>query len=248
MAKIFSFTAKASLPVAACFLAASLVAMARAGDKAQLTGHWNYNQDQSDDTQQKVHQAQQDSKINADNNGNTYPGTGGQYPNSGGQYPTGGGYPGGGGGMGRGGMGGVWGPGGGGGMGRPGHQSSANRAGVTSEEWDRLAEDPKYLKIDQRSDQVVVTDDNGNAETFYPDGKKHDDKDSGGKKVSTKADWESGVLTEETKLSRSEKLTRTFRVSDDGKQLFVTTRFEAPALAGPLSIRRVYDLGKSSAK
>ena len=58
MAKIFSFTAKAAFPFAACFLAASLAGVARAGDKAQLTGHWNFNQDQSDDADQKVHEAQ----------------------------------------------------------------------------------------------------------------------------------------------------------------------------------------------
>jgi hypothetical protein len=246
MAKDFSFTAKPTVLAVACFVAASLVGVARAGDKAQLAGHWNYNQKDSDDAQAKVHEAQQDSKINVDNTGN-YPGTGGQYPSGG---SPGGGYPGGGypGGMGRGGMGGMGGVGGGGPMGRQGHQSAANRAGVSSEEWDRLGQDPKYLLIEQHSDQMVVTDDNDNAQTFYADGKKHDDKDSSGKKVSTKTDWQSGVLTAETKLSHSEKLTQTFRVSDDGKQLFVTTLFEDTTLAGPLSIRRVYDLAKSSAK
>ncbi len=67
MAKVFSFTAKAAFPIAACFLAASLVAVARAEDKAQLTGHWNFNQDQSDDAEQKVQDAQQNSKIRASN-------------------------------------------------------------------------------------------------------------------------------------------------------------------------------------
>ena len=47
-------------------------------------------------------------------------------------------------------------------------------------------------------------------------------------------------------LPISEKLTQTFRVSEDGKQLFVITQFEAPALTGPLSIRRVYDLPKGA--
>lgn len=242
MAKFSIVTEKATIAVVTCFLAASLVGMAHASDKAQLAGSWNFNADKSDDAQQKVHEAQQDSKINADNNGN-YPNPSGQYPNDGSNSP-GGGYPGVGG-MGRGGMGGIYGPGG---MGRPSHQSQGNRAGVSDEEWDRLASNPKYLHIDQRSDQVVVVDDNDNSQTFYPDGKKHDDKDASGKKVSTKTDWEGGVLTAETRLNHSEKLTETFRLSDDGKQLFVTTLFEDSTLGGPLSIRRVYDLGKSSEK
>ena len=225
MAKVFSFAAKAAVPIAACFLATLLVVVARAQDKAQLTGHWNFNQDQSDDAQQKVHDAQQNSQRGA-NNG------------SGGGYPRGGG-------MGRGGMGGMGGIGGGG-MGRGGRQGTANRGpAVSSQEWDRLAEGPKYLRIDQRSDQVVVINDSDQAQTFYPDGKKHDDKDASGKKITTKASWEGGAFIAESKLNHSEKLTETFRVSEDGKQLYVTTRFEDPSLSGPVSIRRVYDVGKA---
>jgi len=242
MAKVVSFTAKAAVLIATCFLAASLVRVARAQDKTQLTGHWNFNQDQSDDAEQKVHDAQQNSRINAANNGGTYPGGG--YPGGGGGYPGGGM-----GGIGRGGMGGMGGMGGpGGGMGRGGRQGTQNRGGVSDAEWDRLAANPKYLRIDQRSDQVVVIDDSDHAQTFYPDGKKHDEKDAEGRKFSTKASWEGGAFVAETKLPHSGKLTQTFRASEDGKELFVTTRFEDSSLAGPLSIRRVYDAGKAPAQ
>lgn len=242
MTRVLGFIAKAAVPVAACFLAASLVSVARGGDKAQLTGHWNFNLDQSDDAGQKVQDAQQNSKVRANTGG------GGNYPGSGSTYPGGGGgYPGGGmGGMGRGGMGGMGGMGGG--MGRGGRQGTQNNSGVSSEEWDRLAANPKYLLIDQRSDQVVVTDESDHAQTFYPDGKKHDDKDDSGRKISTKASWDGDVFSAETRLPHSEKLTQTFRMSDDGKQLYVVTRFEAPSLAGPVSIRRVYDVGKAPAR
>jgi len=143
--------------------------------------------------------------------------------------------------MGRVGIGGI------GGMGRGGSQGGANRGpAISSEEWDRLADNPKFLRIDQRSDQVVVTTDSDQVATFYPDGKKHDDKDASGRKTSTKADWEGGSLIAETRLSHGQKLTQTFRVSEDGKQLFVTTRFEDSSLQGPLSIRRVYDVEKGA--
>ncbi len=133
-------------------------------------------------------------------------------------------------------------------MGRGGRQANRGGDAVSSEQWDRLAENPKYLRIDQRSDQVVVTDDSDHARTFYPDGKKHDDKDADGRKFSTKAAWEGGAFVAETKLPHSDRLTETYRVSDDGKQLYVITRFEASSLAGPVSIRRVYDLTKASAQ
>ena len=52
---------RAAILFAACCLLA-LVGVARAGDKAQLSGNWNFNPDQSDDSQQKVQQAQQSSQ------------------------------------------------------------------------------------------------------------------------------------------------------------------------------------------
>jgi hypothetical protein len=243
MAKVFGFRAKAAVPVAACFLAASLVSVARAGNIAQLTGHWNFNLDQSDDAEQKVQDARQSSKIRANSGGGgNYPDSGGGYPGTGGTYPSGG--------MGRGGMGGMGGGVGGmgGGMGRGGRQGTQNNGGISPEDWDNLAANPKYLLIDQHSDQVVITDDSDHAQTFYPDGKKHDDKDPDGRKISTKASWEGDAFIAETKLPHSEKLTRTLRLSDDGKQLYVITRFEAPSLAAPVSIRRVYDVGKAPTK
>jgi hypothetical protein len=128
-------------------------------------------------------------------------------------------------------------------MGRRGGQQ-ANRGGstVSSEDWDRLAETPKFLRVDQRSDQVVVTDESDHAQTFYPDGKKHDEKDVNGNKTTTKTEWQGDILVAETKLDHSTKLTESFRLSDDGKQLYVTSRLENSSLQAPVSIRRVYDL------
>jgi hypothetical protein len=246
MAKIFSITAKAAIPLAVCFLAASLGGMARAKDKAQLTGYWNFNASASDDADQKVHEAQinNENGVTDSRGGSADPtaGTGGPgggiCGGVGGGYPTIGGMGGGRGGMG--GMGGI----GGGGMGRGSRQGTRGPE-VTSEEWDRLAANPKYLHVDQRSDQIVVSNDSDQTQTFYPDGKKHEDKDVDGKKITTKGGWDSDSFIAETKLSRSQKITETYRLSDDGKQLFVTTRFEDTALKGPVTIRRVYDAGKA---
>lgn len=229
-ADFFGFTRSAAVPVVACFLAATLAGVARAGDKQpQLTGRWQFNADESDDAQQKISDAQQSSKNNGGgNSGGGYPGTGG--PRVGMGWP----------------MGGIWpGGGGGGGTGRRGGNRSPN---VSSEDWDRLGQDPKSLHIDQRSDQIVVIDDSDRAQTFYPDGKKHDDKDADGKKISTKTDWQGDALIAETNLGHSTKLTQTYRVSQDGKQLFVVLRLEAPSLQGPVSIRRVFDLSNTTAE
>jgi hypothetical protein len=223
MGRIFSLAVKSVVPAATLFLAASMAGVARAGDnQPKLGGRWQFNKDQSDDAQQKTSEVQ-NTQRSSTNSGGGYPGGGG-----------GGGYPGGGGGWPGGGM-------GRGGMGRRGGQP--NRAStVSSEDWDRLAENPKFLRIDQQSKQVVVTDDSDRTQTFYPDGKKHDDKDVNGKKVTTKTEWQGDMLVAETKLSHSSKLTQSFRLSDDGKQLYVTSRLENPSLQAPVSVRRVYDL------
>ena len=92
----------------------------------------------------------------------------------------------------------------GGGMGR-GRRQGTRGPDVSSEEWDRLAANPKYLRIDQRSDQVVVINDSDHAQTFYPDGKKHDDKDADGKKITPRPIGKATSFVAETKLSRSQK-------------------------------------------
>ena len=195
--------------------------VARAGDKAQLTGHWNYNASQSDDADQKVHEAQVNNEPGANDGHRRRGRSDGRNQLSGrgrmaeAMDPSIGGM------GGRGGMG-AW---------ADGRHGSRHRQGtrgpeVTSEEWDRLAANPKYLQIDQRSDQIVVSNDSDQGQTFYPDGKKHDDKDVDGKKITTKANWEGDAFVAETKLSHSQKSRETYRLSNDGKQLYVTTRFE----------------------
>jgi hypothetical protein len=270
MAKAFRFASKAAAAVAACYLAASLMVVARAGEKAQLTGRWNFNPNLSDDAGQKIRDAQQSSHRGG-SVGRSYPGTGVSYPGSAG--PPGGGVdepvPGGGVGGGEdsrhgisggevgspvgGAGGGVNYPGGNSGDpgsagGRGGQDSGVNHGSAGARPvWDRLSQNPKFLQIEQHSNQVVISDDAGHSQTHYADGKKHEEKDSSGKKISTKAEWEGSSLVAETKLSPSEKLTESFRLSEDGSQLYVKTRFETSALEEPISIRRVYELGKTRA-
>jgi len=130
-----------------------------------------------------------------------------------------------------------------GGMGRGRGQQSNRGSTVSGEDWDRLGQTPKLLQIDQKSGQVVVTDDSAHAQTFYLDGKKHDDKDDNGKKISsTKTDWQGDTLVAETKLEHGTKLTQSFRVTDDGKELTVVSRLENSSLQGPVTIRRVYNI------
>jgi len=243
MRKMYALAPKGLILAAAALVVISLPDRARAGgSQPDLSGRWQFNKDQSDDAQQKITDAQSNQRTTATNGGG-YPGGGGGYPGGGGGYPGGGGgYPGGGGG---------W-PGGGGmgrgGMGRRGGQQANRGNTVSAEDWDRLGQTPKFLQIDQKSGQVVVTDDSDHAQTFYLDGKKHDDKDDNGKKISsTKTGWQGDTLEAETKLEHGTKLTQSFSLSDDHKQLTVVSRLENSSLQGPVTVRRVYDLMGSAA-
>src|SRR5579864_6226666 len=83
-----------SVVLLASALVAALAAFTRislAENKPHFAGKWNFNQDQSDDASQKVH----DAEASVRNQRGGYPGGGGPQ---GGGYPSGGGYPGGGGG------------------------------------------------------------------------------------------------------------------------------------------------------
>jgi len=231
MSKDFAFSTRVVTIVCSSLV---LGGVSRAAEKPKLAGHWDFNQEQSDDARQKVQDAQQSSAdVRRNPSGGTYPGGG---------YP-GGGYPGGGIGIGVGGIG--WPIGGG--IGRTGRAGEGRGEKVSSQVWDQLSANPNYLRIDQHEDRIVISDDADHTRTFYPDGKKHEDKDANGKKASTKTDWNGDSLVAETKLGRSAKLTETYRVTPDGKQLYVISEFEDSSLAGPLSIRRVYDLQNAAA-
>ncbi len=196
-----------------------------AQSKPHFSGNWNFNQDQSDDASQKIHDAQ--AQVQARSQGGGYPGGG--YP--GGGYPGGGGigFPGG-----RGGMGGM-----GGGMGRGRQGTGAPGGGMSSDDMEQLAANPKTLAIDQDDTKITITDDSGNITNLYPDGKKHKETDPAGQSTTIKTHWDGDRLVSESKI-HSGKLTESYELSSDGKQLDVTSTLDNGRV-GPLTIRRVYD-------
>lgn len=253
MAKITGLLAKVTIPFVACCLVAALAGVSRAEEKPHLSGNWKFNPKQSDDAQAEIRDAQEHSSISRRGSGGGYPGgrdpNGGSYPGGGGGYPggiPGTDYPGG-----RSSRVGIGGPMGGIGVGMPGGgrrgRDGVGRegSGVSGQEWEALAATAKTLKIEQRDEQVVISDDSGRIRHLYPDGKKRKEEDANGKKISTKTQWEGDKLTTESKLGHSGKLAETYRLRPDGKQLEVISRLEDPSLAAPLIIRRVYDLASA---
>ena len=256
MTKNFRASAVAMLSMAVGFLAVAVAGPSRValasdkGDTPHLAGEWTYNASQSDNAQQKVQEAEQNSRMSQRGSGGGYPGGGGTYPGGGG-YP-GTDYPGGAGGVGMGrgggGMGGMGGPGGmgRGGMGR-GPGGVAQSEGINGEDLEALATNPKDLTIDQSDKQISITDDSDHSENLYPDGKKHKGDDSSGPKTGIKTHWSGNRLVAESKLGHSGKLTETYELSPDSKQLYYTSELDSSRLAAPLIIRRVYDNSAAAA-
>ena len=60
------------------------------------------------------------------------------------------------------------------------------------------------------------------------------------------AHWTGSQLVSETQNPRGGKMTRTYELSPDGSELFVSTKMENPNLSEPVTFRQVYDRTKAN--
>jgi hypothetical protein len=60
------------------------------------------------------------------------------------------------------------------------------------------------------------------------------------------AHWNGNQLVSESQSPRGGKMTRTYELSPDGKELFVNTKLQNPNLSEPISYRQVYDRAKAN--
>jgi hypothetical protein len=187
--------------------------------KEGLAGTWKLNRDQSDDPRQKLEQASSG-------------GSGGW-----GQGPVGGG------GGGWGGWGGPWG-GVGGGRNRGASQFPDDGAVDMS--------DFSQLTIEQSDSAAKVTGADGRVLAQYSANTGRDKTSQDAKKRSkdnanTTAHWQGDELVTTTTGWRGTKITRTYELAPNGKQLYVSTRLDNPRFNQPVNIRFVYDPARSSA-
>ena len=192
------------------------------GGKPNLSGTWVLNKDESDDARQKL----------ADARGSSGQG-GGQRPGWGGGQ--GGGQQGGGG---------VWVPGGsgyprGGGGGRQGQGSSNADQGM---------EDLSQLTIAQTESSVNVTSETGHTLANYPAPSQSQSGSSGSdssgnssKSANPTVEWKDNQLVVTEQRERGGSTTRTYELSPDGNQLYLTTTLQSPRFKNPVAIRFVYD-------
>ena len=177
-------------------------------------GAWRINRDESDDGRRKLQHAKDADNTNR---GNAPLGSGG--PRVSGPWPGGGGgYPGGGGGYPR----------------------------DNSSDYDQMGDivnPPREIKfMQQQADDpsVELMDDRDHRRMFYTDGRKLQ-KSKGPDYEEIAAKWEGTKLVTDEKGAHNGKISRTFEVSPDGKQLIETVHVTDSKGNHPATVQYVYD-------
>jgi len=183
---------------------------------------WKLNRDESDDAREKLRSAIQDRQQNGSSGGM------GRH-----------------GGMGGGGMGGGIGmgiPGIGGGMGRPG---GGQRGSSDSDEQHARLRDliqaPDQVRVAQKGAEIDFTDAESRVRTLFTDGRKVEKPKKDSVQTQVKAHWEHGTLTTDEKGPHGEKISHSYEITSEGKQLADTLTLESKRLNTPIIIRSVYD-------
>ncbi len=153
-----------------------------------------------------------------DDRGSNNGGYGGRR--SGGGYP-GGGYPG----------------GGRGGMGGPRGESEEER-----QKMHELTSPASKITLSMTGAEVDLMDDQDRKRAFMTDGRKlQKSKDANYQEIA--AHWDGKSLVTEEKSPRGGKMSRTFELSEDGRQLYETLHIESSGRSGSsMTLRFVYDI------
>ena len=111
-----------------------------------------------------------------------------------------------------------------------------------------MMDDLQLLAIDQNGSNVKVTGKSGRVLAQYPTDATAEKNASGERESqrTTTSQWQNGQLTTITQSPRG-KSTRTYSLSPDGKQLYVTTKMENERFKEPLTYRLVYDPASATA-
>jgi hypothetical protein len=139
---------------------------------------------------------------------------------------------------GRGRMGGNW-PGGGGGYG--GRRSGGGEGDEQREKMRELFTPAKKITLSMTGAEVDLVDDHDRKLAFMTDGRKlQKSKDAGYQEIAAK--FEGNRLASDEKDPRGNKMSRTFELSEDGRQLYETLHMVVGREKNPRVIRYVYDI------
>jgi len=102
----------------------------------------------------------------------------------------------------------------------------------------------EVLEIFQSESEITVNEMGDdrlvNTRTFYTDGRTtHQDSEYG--KLETNGKWRGNKFVVETRSDHGGKMTQTYELGSDGRELNVTLKFQNEKMPQAISIRSVYD-------
>jgi len=187
--------------------------------RQSILGAWKFNKDESDDGRAKLKQSREADNSNRGNGG------------YGGGPRMGGGWPG---------M-------GGGGYGGP---RNAQGGGDISDSMGDIVNPPREMTLSQKFDkdpEVLLSDDREHRTAFYTDGRKLEkEKDPSNQQVAAR--WDDKKLVTDEKGAHGGKVSRTYELSSDGKQLIETVHLTDSKGNHPVNVQYVYDAAEASEK
>jgi hypothetical protein len=96
------------------------------------------------------------------------------------------------------------------------------------------------LSFSLKNAEIDVTDDEYRKLVFYTDGRKLEKpKDDSYQEIA--AHWNGSQLVSDEKSPEGGKMSRTFELSQDGRQVYETLHIDRGKSRGPLLVRYVYD-------
>jgi hypothetical protein len=134
-------------------------------------------------------------------------------------------------GMGRGGF-------GGGGMGRGGGGTTPDDAARMRDAMRDIIEPPDHLTITETESMIVLTAGDGRTTRLSTDGKKIKDENT---KIERKTKWDAGKLVSEISGAGPGKITQTFTVDPEGRQLRISLQMERGRGGQARTVTHVYD-------
>jgi len=182
--------------------------------RKNIFGTWRINKDESDDGRKKLQRAKESENTNRGNGpyGGGGPRVGGPWPGGGGGYPGGGG--------------------------RSPHDDSTDY-----DQMGDLVNPPreiKFLQPQPDAPSVESTDDREHRRMFYTDGRKLQ-KSKGPDYEEIAAKWDGNKLVTDEAGAHKGKISRTFEVSSDGRQLIETVHVADSKGNHPVNVQYVYD-------
>jgi hypothetical protein len=130
----------------------------------------------------------------------------------------------------------------GGGMGGGGY-GQPRSGGDISDSMGDLVNPPHEMKFSQKFDndpEVLLSDDRSHRTSFFTDGRKLEkEKDADSKQVTAR--WDDKKLVTDEKGAHNGKVSRTYELSQDGKQLIETVHVADSKGNHPVNVQYVYD-------